>query len=84
MSLHTARPGDDHVMAIKVTDRGGALRERLRARLELAAALRCPEHGRPPIAVAIHDRENGWFDSRWTTCCEDLERRAAAILKERC
>jgi hypothetical protein len=33
--------------------------------------------------VIIHGRENGWFDSRWTTCCEGLERQAAGILKER-
>jgi len=71
-------------MKITVEDRGMALRERLRERLDRAASLRCAEHGQPVVAVTIHGRENGWFDSMWTTCCERLERQAAAILKERC
>ena len=72
-------------MEIRVDDRGrGMLRERLRERLDRAAGLVCVEHGQSVTAVAIHDRENGWFDSVWTTCCEALEQQAAAILKERC
>jgi len=71
-------------MQITVVDRGLSLRERLRERLDLAAQLQCAEHGQPVVAVTIHAQENGWFDSRWTTCCESLEQRAAAIVKERC
>ena len=71
-------------MQITVEDRELRLRERLRERLANAAEMRCAEHGQPPVAVTIHARENGWFDSRWTTCCEGLERQAMAILKERC
>jgi hypothetical protein len=71
-------------LRIIIEDRAQAVRERLRERLERAALLRCDEHGQPVEAVIIHGRENGWFDSRWTTCCEGLERRAAAIVKERC
>lgn len=74
-----------NLMQITVIDRGRpTLHERLRERLEHASQLRCTEHDQPIVAVAIHGRENGWFDSRWTTCCESLERRAAAIVKERC
>lgn len=74
-----------HVMQITVVDRGRpTLRERLNERLEHAAQLRCAEHGQPVIAVSIHARENGWFDSRWTTCCESLEQQAASIVKDRC
>ncbi|HET8797332.1 MAG TPA: hypothetical protein VFO89_06585 [Thermoanaerobaculia bacterium] len=71
-------------MHIAVRDRGPELRERLRGRLEEAALLRCAEHDQPVLAVAIYAREHGWFDSTWTTCCADLERRAAAIVKDRC
>lgn len=71
-------------MRIAVHDRGPQLRERLRDRLEGVSRLRCPEHGQPVFAVTIHGRENGWFDSTWTTCCADLERRASVILKNRC
>jgi hypothetical protein len=60
------------------------LRDRLRERLERAAELRCAEHDQPVVAVTIHGRENGWFDSVWTTCCAALETRATAIVKERC
>jgi hypothetical protein len=60
------------------------LRERLRERLERAAQLRCAEHGLPVAEVTIHGRENGWFDSLWTTCCTVLETQAGAILKGRC
>jgi hypothetical protein len=59
-------------------------RDRLRERLDRVAELQCAEHGRPVAAVAIRGTENGWFDSRWTTCCEVLERQAVAIAKERC
>jgi hypothetical protein len=71
-------------MKIVVKDRGTSLRERLRERLEMASLLRCKEHNEPVISVTIHERENGWFDSVWTTCCEGLERRASAIVKARC
>jgi hypothetical protein len=72
------------VMRIAVTDRGPELRERLRDRLNEAAQLSCAEHGQRVYAVAIHGRENGWFSSTWTTCCSELERQAASILKDRC
>jgi hypothetical protein len=71
------------VMRVAVNDRGPELRERLRSRLDSVAELRCPKHDQPVIAVTIHARENGWFDSTWTTCCADLERRATAIVKDR-
>ena len=72
-------------MNVTIEDRGSTrLSERLRDRLERARLLRCAEHGLPVVAVAICGRENGWFDTRWTTCCEALEREAAAIVKERC
>jgi hypothetical protein len=74
----------EETMKITVVDRTQALRERLRERLDRAALLRCTQHGRPVEAVTIHARENGWFDSRWTTCCEGLEQQAVAIVKERC
>ena len=72
------------MMKVTIEDRAQALRERLRDRLERAALLRCAEHGQPVMAVTIHGRENGWFDSMWTTCCDALERQAAAIVKARC
>ncbi len=72
-------------MQITVVDRGRpTLRERLNERLERASQLRCTEHNRPVVSVSIHARENGWFDSRWTTCCESLELQAASIVKDRC
>ena len=70
-------------MIVTIQDREQTLRERLRERLARAAALRCGEHGEAVVAVTIHGRENGWFDSQWTTCCEGLERQASAILKHR-
>jgi hypothetical protein len=71
-------------MRVTIEDRGtAALRERLRERLDRTADLRCAEHDQPVVAVAIHARENGWFDSQWTTCCDQLEQQAAAILKAR-
>jgi len=71
-------------MKVFVKENGSSLRERLRDRLEMASALRCKDHNEPVISVTIHERENGWFDSVWTTCCEGLERRASAIVKARC
>jgi hypothetical protein len=71
-------------MRITVIDRDLSLRERLRERLDRAAQLECIEHRQSIIAVTIHARENGWFDARWTTCCESLELQAVAIVKERC
>ena len=73
-----------YAMRITIEDRSMMLRERLRTRLDQAAQLLCSEHGQPVVSVTIYNRENGWFDSRWTTCCEDLERKAAAIVRERC
>jgi hypothetical protein len=73
------------VMLITIRDRGESrLRERLRERLDKAGRLHCPEHGEKVVAVSINERENGWFDARWTTCCEELERQAIAIVKDRC
>ncbi|HET7434244.1 MAG TPA: hypothetical protein VFN10_05970 [Thermoanaerobaculia bacterium] len=71
-------------MKITIRELTDSVRERLRERLERAALLRCPEHNQPVAAVTIHGRENGWFDSVWTTCCSSLETKAAAIVKERC
>lgn len=71
-------------MKVAVNERGLGLRERLRDRLDQAAKLRCREHNEPIIAVTIHGRENGWFDSIWTTCCSALERQASLIVKDRC
>jgi len=71
-------------MQVTIIDRGMTLRERLRERLDRAAALQCSEHGQPVVAVTIHARENGWFDSSYITCCENLHRQAVAIVKERC
>jgi len=76
--------GSPQTMQITIIDRGMRLRDRLHDRLDRAAALKCAEHGQPVVAVMIHARENGWFESRWTTCCESLEQQAAAIVKERC
>jgi hypothetical protein len=72
------------VMRVSIEERGVLLRQRLQERLDRVAQLRCSEHGRPVVAVSIHDRENGWFDSTWTTCCESLERQAAGIVRGRC
>ena len=71
-------------MKITIEDRAQALRHRLLERLERASQLRCSEHGEPVVAVTIHGRENGWFDSTFITCCESLQLQAAAIVKERC
>ena len=71
-------------MKITYRELSVALRERLEERLERAAQLRCAEHGQPVVAVTINGRENGWFDSVWTTCCPLLEEQAGAIVKNRC
>ena len=71
-------------MHVTIDDRRYAVGHRLKDRLERAALLRCPEHGVGIIAVDISMGENGWFDSRWTTCCEALERQGVAIVKARC
>ena len=71
-------------MKITIADLGPGMRERLSERLDRAAQLRCTEHDQPPVSVTIYGRENGWFDARWTTCCESLEQQAVAIVKERC
>jgi hypothetical protein len=70
-------------MIITIEDCGPGVRERLRDRLERASQLVCEEHGKPVVAVTIHGRENGWFDARWTTCCETLEQQAVGIVKAR-
>jgi len=71
-------------MKVAVNDRGPGLRELLRDRLDQAAQLRCTEHGEPVVAVTIHGRENGWFDTIWTTCCSALDRPAPSLVKGRC
>lgn len=71
-------------MKITIDSRGPGLADRLRERLERASHLRCEVHAEPVVAVSITCRENGWFDSRWVTCCEVLTRQANAIVKERC
>lgn len=71
-------------MKITIEDRGLSLRDRLRERLDRVAGLRCDEHGRPVVAVTINGRENGWFDARYTTCCDHLLKKASAIVKDRC
>jgi hypothetical protein len=78
------RPTTENAMRITIEDRELTLRGRLQDRLERAATLRCAKHGKPVVAVTIYGRENGWFDSRWTTCCEGLKQQAVAIVKERC
>ena len=70
-------------MIVTLKDRADRLRERLDARLESVQRLLCTEHEQSVVSVTIHDRENGWFESLWVTCCERLEQRAAAILKQR-
>lgn len=71
-------------MKIITADLGPSMRERLRERLDRAALLVCAEHNQPIASVTIYGRENGWFDARWTTCCEALEQQAVAIVKDRC
>lgn len=73
-----------NTMTITIRDREQSLRHRLRERLAQVAGLRCDEHGASVEAVTIDGRENGWFEAQWTTCCEALEQKAAAIVKRRC
>ena len=71
-------------MQITFDDKHARVRDRLRERLERVGELRCADHQQAVIGVIINARENGWFDSRWTTCCEKLEREATKILGSRC
>jgi len=71
-------------MQITIVDDRLRLRTLLSDRLDRVAALTCGEHGEPVVAVTIHARENGWFETTWIACCETLERHAASIIKERC
>ena len=71
-------------MNVTIKDLGVSAQERLRERLDRAARLLCPDHQQTPVAITIHGRENGWFDTRWTTCCETLEKQASDIVKHRC
>lgn len=71
-------------MKVTIKDGSAGLRERLAERLRQAEQLRCAEHQQQVTEVTIFGRENGWFDSRWTTCCEMLQQQAAAIVKSRC
>ncbi len=75
---------EQNTMKINIADLGPGMRARLQERLDRAAQLRCAEHDQPVVSVTIYGRENGWFDARWTTCCEALEREAVSIVKERC
>jgi len=71
-------------MRITIKDRGLALGDRLRDRLERAAGLRCDEHGQPIVAVAISGRDNGLVRLDLDRGCERLMEQARAIVKERC
>jgi hypothetical protein len=71
-------------MKVTIKDLGVSAQEQLRERLDRAASLRCNDHGQSVVALTINGRENGWFDTRWTTCCESLEQQASAIVKQRC
>lgn len=71
-------------MQVTVEGPEHSLQSRLRERLDHAATLECHEHRQKVVAVHIHGRENGWFDTRWTTCCEHLEREAIKIVRGRC
>lgn len=70
-------------MKITIENRESARLDGLRDRLDQAAMLECITHGKTIEAVSINIFENGWFDSRWTTCCEGLEQQAVAVVKER-
>jgi hypothetical protein len=70
-------------MKVSILERGQTFRDQLKERLAQAAELRCTIHGEKIVEVSIHARENGWFDSHWTTCCETLEQQAVAIVKKR-
>ena len=71
-------------MRVTITDWDPVQAARLTERLSRAGRMRCPVHGQRPTAVTIHGRENGWFDSRWTTCCETLELQVMKIVTKRC
>ena len=70
-------------MKVTIENRESARLDRLRERLDEAARLQCAAHGKAIEAVSINVFENGWFDSRWTTCCEGLEQQAVAVVKAR-
>lgn len=70
-------------MNVTVDDRLAMLRPQLNERLTRVGALRCAVHDEPVGAVTINARENGWFDSRWTTCCDAFERRVSSVLGSR-
>lgn len=70
-------------MKVTVQSSRPAPDDRLRDRLSRIGALRCSVHGGGVEAVTITRFENGWFDSRWTTCCDDLTTRAASIIGSR-
>lgn len=71
-------------LKITIAERGATLRTRLGERLQLASELRCTEHDENVDSVSIQDRENGWFDALWTTCCHRLETAALSIVGSRC
>jgi hypothetical protein len=70
-------------MKIKIEARATTFEQRLQDRLTKAGDLRCNVHGDGVVAVTITDFENGWFDSRWTTCCEQLTQQAVSIVGNR-
>lgn len=72
------------VTKITIRDNGERLRERLAPRLARMTELRCSDHDQPVVALAIHGRENGWFDATMTTCCDPFEKQAFAIVRDRC
>jgi hypothetical protein len=71
-------------MQITFRDRHATLHAKLQDKLGKVAELRCDDHEQPVVAVVIDALENGWFDSRWTTCCQNLAGHAATILGNRC
>jgi len=75
---------NDEPMTVTIIDKSHWLGDRLVPRLKQVEELRCDEHGQKVVGVHIVSRENGWFDSRWTTCCKALEQKAVGIVKERC
>ena len=84
MDNDAAAAWSERDLRIAIEDRSLVLRQRLQERLDRVEQLRCAAHDQAIVAVSIHNRENGWFDSTWITCCEGLERQAAAIVKARC
>jgi hypothetical protein len=69
---------------ITINARVPHFRDRLEQRLARAENLLCELHGTHVQAVTITSCENGWFDSRWVTCCEALTGQAATIIGNRC